>query len=340
MIGFACRRAPRFRARIPDRADRRREPRRRVAGAPRSGTQSVERAIAVLECFASSDRSLGLTEIARGVGLTPSTAHRLLRALIAARYVEQDPTTEHYRLGIGIAVLGQRALEHSGYNLARPVLERLSATPASRRASGSAAATEVVVIERASESMPHCDSIIRPAQRSPCTRRPWARCSSHSPPTRSTHEVDRLGRLEPFTEATITAPSRSGRGTRPPSSTLGYATNLEERYPGVCGVAAPVRSSIGCAHASVGVQGPSVRLTPQRLRELAPFVVAAANDVASLVVRVVPDTSAGDDLGEHLLGVDDDARDVRTSRTRSSRHGAGSRAPGCWRRCRSPAGSR
>ena len=40
------------------------------------------------------------------------------------------------------------------------------------------------------------------------------------------------------------------------------------------------------AHAAIGVQGPSVRLTVDRLRELAPDVTAAADEIASLVIRV------------------------------------------------------
>ena len=54
----------------------------------------------------------------------------------------------------------------------------------------------------------------------------------------------------------------------------------------MCGIAAPVRARSGVAHAAIGVQGPSVRLTPDRLHELAPLVTAAADEVAALVIRV------------------------------------------------------
>ena len=63
------------------------------------------------------------------------------------------------------------------------------------------------------------------------------------------------------------------------------ATNIEERLVGVCGIAAPVRSRSGVAHAAIAVQGPSVRLTPERVRELAPIVMAAATEVEALVIR-------------------------------------------------------
>jgi DNA-binding IclR family transcriptional regulator len=54
----------------------------------------------------------------------------------------------------------------------------------------------------------------------------------------------------------------------------------------VCGIAAPILARSGIAHAAIGVQGPSVRLTVDRLRELAPDVTAAADEIASLVIRV------------------------------------------------------
>ena len=119
---------------------------------PRSGTQSIERAVALLEFVGASERSLGLSEIARAVGLTPSTTHRLLRALVVAGYVEQEPTTEQYRLGLGIAVLGQRALEHAGYHVAQPVLDDLSARTGESVTLGIRRGNEVVVIERAASA--------------------------------------------------------------------------------------------------------------------------------------------------------------------------------------------
>ena len=39
------------------------------------------------------------------------------------------------------------------------------------------------------------------------------------------------------------------------------------------------------ALAAIGLQGPSVRLTPERLEELAPIVQSAAAEVAALVIR-------------------------------------------------------
>ena len=82
---------------------------------PKSGAQTVERAIASLDLFRDPTRlSLGITEIARQTGLNLTTAHRLVRTLVRGQYMEQEPTNEQYRLGPALAVLGRRAVEGSG----------------------------------------------------------------------------------------------------------------------------------------------------------------------------------------------------------------------------------
>ena len=98
-------------------------------------------------------------------------------------------------------------------------------------------------------------------------------------------EVALLGRLDRFTDRTITAPDLVVAELTAIRE-RGWATNVEERQVGVCGIAAPILARRGVAHAAVGVQGPSVRLTPARLHELAPLVTAAADEIATLVIRV------------------------------------------------------
>jgi len=249
----------------------------------RSGTQSIERAIAVLECLRLSDRSVPLSEIAREVQLSASTVHRLLRALVKAGYVEQDHTTEHYRLGIGIAVLGQRAIESSGYQLARPILATLSERSGESASLAIRRGAEVVVIDRVMGPAPlrfdHPTGAELAAYASAMGKALLAFSSSTIEA-----EIEQNHSFERFTEHTITDPVAL---TIELTTTVarGYAINIEERYEGVSGVAAPVRSASGRAHAAIGLQGPSIRLTPKRLEELAPLVQNAATEVASLVIR-------------------------------------------------------
>ena len=140
----------------------------------RPGTQAVERAIAIMHCFREDAKPLGVSEIARSVGLNISTAHRLMRALVTAGFLEQDPVTERYRLGIEIAVLGQRALEQAGYHLAKPVLSRL-ADATGESVSLGCAATRKWWSWNGCRRRSRCGSITHRAPNCTCTRRAWAR---------------------------------------------------------------------------------------------------------------------------------------------------------------------
>lgn len=71
------------------------------------GLRSVGAALDVLECFAV-DGSLGVSDVARRLGVAKSTAHRLLQTLHSRGFVEQDGEGK-YRLGIHLYELGHLA---------------------------------------------------------------------------------------------------------------------------------------------------------------------------------------------------------------------------------------
>lgn len=85
--------------------------------------------------------------------------------------------------------------------------------------------------------------------------------------------------LERFTERTITSvedlEARLRNVTRD-----GYVVSLEELEPGLNAVAAPIRDHAGEVIAALSVSGPAYRLTAERARDVAPVVVAAADDIS------------------------------------------------------------
>ena len=93
-----------------------------------SGLKSVGSALDVLECFAL-DGELGVSDIARRLGVAKSTAHRLLQTLASRGFVEQDAQTGQYRLGIHIYELGALALARNELrHVALPTLRQVAAT--------------------------------------------------------------------------------------------------------------------------------------------------------------------------------------------------------------------
>lgn len=71
--------------------------------------------------------SLGVTDLARRTGLLPSDVHRILASLKFCGFVEQNPQTKTYRLGVGLMKLGLAAFQRNELReAARPLLLRLS----------------------------------------------------------------------------------------------------------------------------------------------------------------------------------------------------------------------
>jgi len=88
---------------------------------------AVTRAVAILRLLSRSKAPLGLKAIAQNLGLVPSTALHILRALVAEKLLQVDAQTKQYRLGAGMLPLARAVLEHGDFpTLARPKLEDLS----------------------------------------------------------------------------------------------------------------------------------------------------------------------------------------------------------------------
>ncbi|MEC9344989.1 MAG: IclR family transcriptional regulator [Pseudomonadota bacterium] len=88
---------------------------------------AVTRAVAILRLLGSSREPLALKEIASTLGIVPSTALHILRALVAEDLLQVDAATKRYRLGVGMLPLARAVLEHGDFpSLVRPWLRELS----------------------------------------------------------------------------------------------------------------------------------------------------------------------------------------------------------------------
>jgi DNA-binding IclR family transcriptional regulator len=99
-----------------------------IAKAPRvRAVPAVTRAIAVLRLLSRSRVPLTLKAIAETLGLVPSTALHILRALATEQLVRVDATTKQYSLGVGMLPLARAVLENGDFpTLVRPLLDNLS----------------------------------------------------------------------------------------------------------------------------------------------------------------------------------------------------------------------
>jgi IclR family pca regulon transcriptional regulator len=90
-------------------------------------SQSIERGLSVLAAFRSNAPLLGVSELARGLGLSVSTTHRYVATLAELGYLEQDHGTRKYRLGPRVLDLGFSAINSMDLRgIATPHLQQLS----------------------------------------------------------------------------------------------------------------------------------------------------------------------------------------------------------------------
>jgi IclR family KDG regulon transcriptional repressor len=68
--------------------------------------QALDRAMDILDCFTFQDRRLTLSEVVLRTGLNKTTAKRILSNLTDRGYLQQDPQTKRYELGIRLFELG------------------------------------------------------------------------------------------------------------------------------------------------------------------------------------------------------------------------------------------
>jgi len=246
----------------------------------RSGSQSVERALAVLSCIAEAADDIGVSEIAARTGLSISTAHRLVQALRTAGYVAQDERTERYHLGPGAVALGRRAEARLGFDRLLPHLRALGARTGESISLGTRVGSEMLVVLHVDSPHPlRFDQI--PGSRVPLHASAIGKvllAFSADPEG----EIRALGPLLKVTEATITDPAALLQDVMK-TRRRGWSINDGERDVGVRTIAAPLLGGDGTAWAGVAVQGPAARRPDARVEELAGGLAETAAAMAAAV---------------------------------------------------------
>ena len=229
---------------------------RRQEETPGADLRSVGIALDVLECF-TTDAELGVTDIARRVGVAKSTAHRTLATLVRRAYVEQGPATGKYRLGIHVYELGQLAQARSALrHAALPVMRYVSDTTGLTVNLSVPDGADMVFVERLEKPglEQHLEHIGR--------RLPAHVTSSGKVVAAFNLEVDTARRAAGF-------PPRVSRTVRSESDwereldlarRHGFATSESESFNDVSTVAVPILNMRGLAIASLSLMGPTERI--------------------------------------------------------------------------------
>ena len=229
--------------------------------------QSVDNALRLIVLLRERG-PLRLSEVADQLGISRSTAHRLLAMLEYHGFAGQDPATRAYVAGAGR--VDMRAL-------ARPALERLCVEVEET--------VRLVVLREASvEFLDSAETSrglrvgSRVGVRMPahCTAAGKAILAQLSP--EELHRRYASGRLERMTPRSLQSLKRL-EAELGEVRERGYATNFAESEADVAAVAVAIPGDLGGDRASITVSAPITRLPPERAPRIAAAAVRAAATV-------------------------------------------------------------
>src|SRR3954451_20292422 len=240
------------------------------------GVQSVDRALTILGILARLGQA-GVTEIAVELGVHKSTAFRLVTTLESHEFVEQTEDRGKYRLGLGLVRLaGASSARLDVVQEARPVCRRL--------ASESGETVNVAILSDSAAL--YVDQF---SGGSALPSHNWV--GQHIPLHATSNgkillsglerdEVDRrVQKLPAYTNRTITD-RRTLHRQLEKVRREGYPVAAAQLEVGLTALAAPIHSAHGDVVASVSVSGPSFRLPDDRVKELVPVVIEAADQIS------------------------------------------------------------
>ena len=247
-----------------------------------SSVQSIDRAVQILRCFSPRTPALGISDISRMTGLSTSTVHRLLGALLANRLVRRT-ADRRYALGPLLVQLVRGG--------AAPTTLRDAALPTM-----TALRDEVDETVGVHELLPSDErAVLDQVESHQPLRRTYTEFGVPIPLTYGAPGKIMLALLdEPrreailrrpiaaVTRATITDPDALRAELRRDRERR-FAFSLAERTPGIRTVAAPIFEAAGEVTGCLSVSGPEVRMPKSRLNELAPRVRGAAWEVSEIL---------------------------------------------------------
>jgi IclR family acetate operon transcriptional repressor len=232
----------------------------------------------ILESFRPRERDVSLGDLADRVGLPKSSVHRLLTTLIAHGFVDRDPATRRYTLGIRLFELGSAAIHERGlYGAAQPQLEGLSRSTGETCHLAVLSGIDAVYVYKV-DGPSNITMSSRVGGRAPCHATSIGKVLIAWAPRELLAEV-RAHPMPACTPHTITSVERFDTELARVRA-QGYALDLEEYSEGLHCVAAPVRDQTGRVTSALGIAGPRTRLEDERLTQLIPVVVQAANELS------------------------------------------------------------
>ncbi|OZI26299.1 hypothetical protein CAL26_02905 [Bordetella genomosp. 9] len=242
---------------------------------------AARHAIEILRCISQSQPEIGVSDIARRIGLHKSSVSRLVATLQAQRVVERNPHTDRVSLAPGLIAIAAPLINHMGISQAsRQRMAQLAEESAETVNLSIWDGREAISIDQTvgPNAITHYAA---PGQNNP------AHCTASGKVLLAfASEADRSAVLRApltrYTERTITEPAVLQRELARVRET-GLALNRAEFSEDAGAVAAIVRNVNGQATIALTITVPMYRFSKARERKLLELVGHAARDISGQI---------------------------------------------------------
>jgi len=247
--------------------------------APKYPIKVLDKSLSVLDLLLKKGSAMNMTELAEKSGFYPSTIHRILDTLKQWGYVEQDPHTQKYQLGLKVLELGMAKLHQM--DLVREAAPHLKALVNQCNETvhlGVLEEGEVLYLakEESSQTIRMCSYV---------GKRTSVYCSALGKVLLayfSTEERRKiLGKkiLLPLTENTITD-RRELEKELNKIKEQGFALDREENEKDIRCIAAPVRNYQGKVTAAISISGPAFRIDKNTQNKLKKAILETSKKIS------------------------------------------------------------
>jgi len=242
-------------------------------------SQTVVKALIVLECIADADRPLSAAEVAKLCKISRPTAYRLLLTLATRDYVTQV-NGPYFRLGTQALSLSKKLLDSIDLpELARPYLRELGDETNETVYLSTPQDTEILYVAKVESTQSIRTSCIIGTRNKVYSTSMGKAVLAFLPAAEQDRLIDQIT-FKPFTPKTI-----ASREALADELSLihkrGYAIDDEENETGVRCVGAPIFDRTGHVIAAISVSAPAYRFPNERIEKVSSLILNIASTISA-----------------------------------------------------------
>ena len=225
----------------------------------------------VVEYLARVEEPARLTDISKAIHLPKSQVHRLLATLASRGFIQQDPDTQRYFLGVNTWLLGQHvSLGYPLLRISRPVLDQITLDETIYLAILDKVKTLYLYIRYGAHPI---QAVVPLGGNGPL------HATATGKAMLAFQNQDFISAflkspLQKFTPKTITEPNILFHELTEIRA-RGYSVAVDELAVDFCGIAVPILDDRDCSIAALGISAPSSRFTEENSAKM----IAIATDV-------------------------------------------------------------